>query len=413
MRPLRLFLRDVRLLPSDLKLLAVSLFAWASGESLFIYIAPLYLKQLGASPVQIGNILSLGGFVSAAAMIPAGLLTDRWGAKRVLWFGWLTGLVAGLLMAAASSLAWFAFGWIAYAVTLFVVPAVSSYAVTGRGALLPERALTMTSAAYALGNVISPALAGWIAGQFGLRSLFFVASALFFVSTVVLHFVRTQPLAPAVALRPNFRALFGDRRFIGFCLLMQVVWAIIWLGIPLAPNFLADVRGLSVSVVAALGSVNALGWVLLNLVLGRLQPRRAFMIAQALIMLYLFLLLRASAIGWIALAYAARAAQLTGHSLVNGQATRLVDRSRWGLAFGVLETVGWLGAFVGPLAAGRLYQRSPALPFQVSLALMPVALLLTYLFSPRPAPGDEPAPLPAGLMQGESLPPPVEREWIP
>jgi predicted MFS family arabinose efflux permease len=142
--------------------------------------------------------------------------------------------------------------------------------------------------------------------------------------------------------------------------------------------------------------------VLLSLILGRLHPRRGFLIAQALIMLYLFLLLRASALGWIALAYMARSAQLAGHSLVNAQATRFVDRSRWGLAFGVLETVAWLGAFVGPLAAGRLYARDPALPFQVGLALMPLALLLTYFFSPRPAPGDEPLPLPPSLAQGES-----------
>ena len=60
----------------------------------------------------------------------------------------------------------------------------------------------------------------------------------------------------------------------------------------------------------------------------------------------------------------------------------LVD-ARWGVAFGILETIAWVGAFVAPLAAGRLYEIGPARPFQIGLALMPVALLLTYLFAPR------------------------------
>ena len=405
MSPLLHFFQDVRALPRDLRLLALSLFAWSAGEALFIQVVPLYLHDLGAAPVQIGNILSVANFAAAATMIPAGLLCDRWGAKRVLWFGWLTGVVAGSLMAAASSLWWFALGWVAYAVTLFVVPAVSAYAVTGRGALLPERAITMTSASFALGAVLSPLLAGVIAARFGVRSLFFVATAFFVVSTLVMYFVRRQavPAAPGPAQQSNFRALLGDRRFLGFCLLVMVVWSVISVGVPLAPNFLADVRGLSAAQVATLGTFSALGWVGLNLVLGRFAPRRGFLLTQALIMLYLFLLLRTGAFGWIALAYAARAAQLTGHSLVNAQATRFIERSRWGLAFGVLETIAWLGAFVGPLIAGRLYDRNPALPFQATLWLLPAAILLTYLFAPRPALEAAP-PVAAGLAVGEALP---------
>jgi hypothetical protein len=219
----------------------------------------------------------------------------------------------------------------------------------------------------------------------------------------------------APAAPRQFRALFADRRFVGFCLLVLIVWVVIWLGIPLAPNFLADVRGLSVAQVATLGSFNALGWVVLNLVLGRRSPRRAFMVAQALVMVYLFILLRAGWYGWIALAYVARAAQSTAHSLVNAQATRIVERSRWGLAFGVLETVAWVGAFVAPLIAGRLYAVDPARPFQAALALLPATILLTYLFAPRPAsvPGEAgraalaAVPLATG---GDGLPPPAGTE---
>ena len=40
----------------DLKLLSLSLFLWALGEGLFIFILPIYMTELGASPVQIGQL---------------------------------------------------------------------------------------------------------------------------------------------------------------------------------------------------------------------------------------------------------------------------------------------------------------------------------------------------------------------
>jgi len=288
---------------------------------------------------------------------------------------------------------------------MFVIPAVSSYAIIGRGSLPPERALTMTTAGYAAGNIISPILGGLIAAQFGLRSLFSVAAVLFVLSTVVMFLVKHQPPRPHTAQR-NFSALFAEKGFVGYCLLVLVVWVVIWIGIPLSPNFLADVRGLTVSQVSILGSFNALGWVTLSLVLGRRAPRRGFMVAQVLIMLYLAILLRASWFGWIAVAYVARAAQFAAHSLVNAQATRIVAPERLGIAFGVLETVAWAGTVVGPLVAGRLYALDPARPFQISLALMPVMLLLTYLFSPRASRAASPAPA-DGLPAAEArrLPP--------
>jgi hypothetical protein len=84
-------------------------------------------------------------------------------------------------------------------------------------------------------------------------------------------------------------------------------------------------------------------------------------------------------------AFLARAAQYTAHSLVNALAARTVKPSQTGLAFGMLETVAWSGAFIAPALAGRLYAINPVRPFQVALLLMPLAMLLSYLFAPRPA----------------------------
>lgn len=57
-------------------MVGVALFTWGIGEGMFIYFAPLYMQQFGASPIWIGSILGGYGFVMMCAHIPAGLLSD-------------------------------------------------------------------------------------------------------------------------------------------------------------------------------------------------------------------------------------------------------------------------------------------------------------------------------------------------
>jgi hypothetical protein len=65
------------------------------------------------------------------------------------------------------------------------------------------------------------------------------------------------------------------------------------------------------------------------------------------------------------------------------QVGRVVGQAESGLAFGLLETVIAAAQILGPLAAGLLYARDPALPFQVSLAAVLLVLPLVWRFAPR------------------------------
>ncbi len=61
----------------DLILLGFSLMTWGIGEGMFFIFQPLYLQQLGASPVTIGVIFGAAGIAMTVAHIPAGHLADR------------------------------------------------------------------------------------------------------------------------------------------------------------------------------------------------------------------------------------------------------------------------------------------------------------------------------------------------
>jgi MFS family permease len=154
-------------------------------------------------------------------------------------------------------------------------------------------------------------------------------------------------------------------------------------GLPLMPNFIADVRGYDVGLVGLLGSVNSLGVVALQLALGQRLPRRAFMLAQACLALSMVLLLATTSQGWLVVVYFLRAGWYLSHSMAAAQVGRVVTAAESGLAFGMSETVSSLATIIGPLTAGVLYARNPAAPFAASLVLILITLPLFWRFAPR------------------------------
>ena len=155
------------------------------------------------------------------------------------------------------------------------------------------------------------------------------------------------------------------------------------LGMPFAPNFVVEVRHFDVATVGLLGSVNALGSLVINVALGHSRPRRGFMLAQLLTALYVLLLLWRPELGWLAAAFFLRAGWNLARNMANAQVGRVVDKPEIGLAFGLTETVTAIVLTAAPFAAGVLYDREPALPFQVSLGLSALALGLVWRFAPR------------------------------
>lgn len=368
----------------DNRLVALALFLWGMGEGLFIFIQPLYLDHLGATPAQIGEILSAFALMAAVSFIPAGIISDRAGRKLVLVGGWALGAVSGIAMALAEDLRLFIPALLVYGTTAWVMPALSSYIVAARGELAPERALTSVLAGYSGGAVLSPALGGEIGRLFGLRTVYAVAAAFFVISTFVILAIKAQPVEHSLD-EPRYRALLHNRSFLGLCALIFFVFAVMGIGLPLTPNYLQDVRGLGVEVVGRLGSVQTIGSVLLNLGLGRRPARRVWVAGQGLLFLSTFLLWQSTWVGWLALAYLLRAMFGVSRTMANALAGRVVAPKQIGLAFGVVETVVSLSYVAVSYLAGQLYTRNPALPFIVMLALLPVTMGLTWFLAPRPA----------------------------
>ena len=376
----------------DLRLLSVSLFLWGVGEGLFFYLQPIYLAQLGADVVQVGFVLGLAGAAMAITHIPAGILADRFGRKTMMIVAWIVGTVSTVLMFLASSLQLFVTALVLYYLTSFVMSPLSSYVTTARGSWSTGRALTTVSASFNAGAVIGPVTGGLLAAGLGIRPLFGIAALLFILSTVMLYVLRDQPLDPPHA-EGRFRPLLANRNVARILIVVFVSMLALSLSFPLTPLYLNEVRGLTIAQVGSMGSFFALGIVVLNLTLGRSQARRGSMIAQVLAAGSVILLWRGMSLPVFAMGYFLAGGTRTARSLFSAQVERVVERFHLGLAFGVTETIASSTLIVAPLLAGLLYQRDPASPYPVSLALIAASLLLSARMLPSDHAGQRPAQL--------------------
>src|SRR6516165_10599388 len=69
--------------------------ASAAAQFALVPVMPAYARQFGLSGFQQGMVLGATGLAALAVSVPAGMLSDRFGARRIT-------LAAGLLMAAAT-----------------------------------------------------------------------------------------------------------------------------------------------------------------------------------------------------------------------------------------------------------------------------------------------------------------------
>lgn len=367
---------------TSLILIMASLLTWGIGEGLFFYFVPLHLQNLGADPLAIGSILGSFGLVMAVVHIPAGYLSDKFGRKPLLTASWVIGAIAASIMAIAPTLWPFVAGYLLYGLTAFVFAPLFSYVTAARGSLSTGRAMTLTSAMFNIGAVIGPVSGGWIGERYGLRTIFLVAAVIFSISTVILLFLKPQ--AREVHESGAQRAsLFANPRFISFVGLLFLGTFVMYLPQPLTPNFLQNERGVSLSLLGWIGSAGNIGNTVFNLLLGQLNARVGYLLGEALVGLFAFLLWKGGAFPLYILGYLAlggfRAARILGYA----QIRHLIHPTQMGLAYGFTETFGSLAFMLSPMLAGYLYDRSPESIYPITLGLLLGAMLLYFLFAPH------------------------------
>jgi predicted MFS family arabinose efflux permease len=363
----------------ELNLLAISMATWGVGEGMFYFFQPLYLQKLGASPIEIGAILGGVGVSMSLAHIPAGYLADRVGRKQVLIAGWLIGLSSAWIMALAPSLLIFTIGLLTFSTTIFVLAPLYSYVTAARGKLSIGRTITLISASFNSGAVLGPIIGGQIGDQVGLRQVYVIAACIFAVSTLMVFFIRPQPVEARSEER-TLNALQFDKRYSLYLSIVFLAVFAMYLPQSLSSNFLQNERGLSLGQIGQLGAISSLGVVVLNLVLGQLDARMGFILGQAAVGLFALLLWTGTGIPWFAAGYFLLGGNRTARSLASAHTREFVQQSNMGLAYGVTETVSSAAIILAAPLAGYLYSLHPIWMYPASLGLVMVSILVGAVF---------------------------------
>jgi MFS family permease len=190
--------------------------ASAAAQFALVPVMPVYAHRFGLSGFQQGVVLGATGLATLALSVPAGALSDRFGARRIT-------LVAGLLMAAATFGQALAGSFAALLAARLVFG--GGYGIVWTAGLCwlaagadGPRALGGSVASAGVGGVAGPAVSGALTEHLGLAVPLLAAGAAFVVITAGLAALRVPP--GLIARRretgaASLRATIGDRSVIG------------------------------------------------------------------------------------------------------------------------------------------------------------------------------------------------------
>ncbi|MGE5463226.1 MAG: MFS transporter [Syntrophothermus sp.] len=367
----------------NIPFIAVALLLWGFGEGMFYNFVPIYLSsQFVLDETRIGLVLGAFGFFMAITHIPAGRLADRVGRKPLLITAWVLGFISTLVMGLALSLPMFLAGLFGYGLTAFVSSPLSSYMTAARGSLPVGTILSLSTATFGLGMVLGPVTGGWIGDRYGMRMSFLIAAVIFLFSNVCMLFIESQPLDQHDPASPPPHLKQNRELVILFAVIAFSIFAM-YIAQPLTPNYLAGVRGLSLSETGIIFTAGALGNSLMAIFFSRVQPRRGFILAQIMVVLFALCIWKGTRLPVFALGYFLLGGFRASRPMALAQARELVHNSQMGVTYGIIETISSIILILTPPLAGILFDMDPMIVYPLSMILIAISILISYRFSPR------------------------------
>jgi MFS family permease len=364
----------------NLLLVTLAMGAWGIGEGFFIYFQPLYLQEWGADPLLIGGIYGAMGIAMALAQIPAGYLSDRLGARNIMWLSWILGTVSAWTMALANSLPLFVVGLVFYGLAGFVMAPMNSYITNVRGNLSIGRAIAIPSGIYSLGTVIGPIIGGVVADQLGFQAVYIIAGLIFIISTTIILFVQKKPEVHHIDQESiNTKGLLKNSRFMAFLGVAFITTFVLYLPQPFTPSFLQNQQHLTNSTIGILGAFGSLGSALAMLFLSQMGSLAGFFISQIMLVVFFLIFLKGNNTILFGLGYIFIGGYRLCRVMLLSIGRTLIHPAETGLAYGLIETMNAITMIIAPILAGALYRHDPYSMYRVGLILLLGVLIINVV----------------------------------
>ena len=362
----------------------------ASFASYFTFL-PLYVAQLGANPAQVGLVMGFWGISRLFFLVPSGMLIDRFPSVPLIVITRSIGVV-GLLLASVVPVWWLLpMALMLTSAANIAFPAISSLIAGAATDAGRARAFTLVyTVGPAISTVVMPLVGGEAAQAISLRATPLIAAGCAAGSIVLFSRLRPAPKVKKEGETPaTYRDVLTYAPVRNLCALMAITLVGMTVGTTLMPNFLRDVHGLDYGQIGQLGSIAAIGSIILGLTFGKIKPLSrpltGITIAVGCTAATFAVLLGAASLPFFALAYLLRGGYMVAWSLFSAALGDVTPPRLYGRTFAVGEICGGLGMAVAPLLAGPLYEWQPRAPLVAALLICAPVVLLLAAFAYRKA----------------------------
>jgi MFS family permease len=376
--PIRARLRELLELGlnRDGRILFWSMICWDFGFGLYSAFLTLYMRQLGASDLQVGVLIGVQGIVRILVTIPSGMAADHFDRRRLIIFSTGLTIPAALIYFAAGTwwhllpgLALFMCGNIGTA-------AFSAYVADSTTTEERARAFAMIyTVGPAFSMILAPALGGWISDAISLRSVFLASALSYVAATVVVAGISTRPRAPHEGAGPSYREALAVPEVRAVAFVEFAVLGLAMMGVTFLPNYLEDEHGFAISTIGRLFSIAALGSVVLALAISRsrrLDGAPGIAVSLMTIGVTLAVTLLTDSLWLIAVFFLGRGGMMVAWSLCPAVMGMVTPERLRGRAFAASEFLGGVGLAIAPVIAGAMYSEWRPLPLVSFLVLAPL-----------------------------------------
>lgn len=378
--------------------LAGMIFANIAGQMAYSMLS-LYMLDLGASVVQVGMVFTLASLVPTVLQIFGGWLSDTIGRLRIMAIGSSIAVVGYLIFAFAPSWEWVLIGLsIEYVSNSVVGPSFGAYISEQSTEQSRGRVFGISTSIYQTVTVIGPALAGFLAYQFGFALMMRVAFGFYLAATILRVWMATNERFKPVreAVKPTFSGFKKQITAIFALLLGGGILTWIWVTDAvgdtsysligqLFPIYLSDIGNLNLNQIgivnAAVGVAAILAAPFAGTLVDRISERFAMVVGFALNGLGLLTLLNSSTFAGFILAmvfFGLGSGSL--YPAYQSLISKVVPEEKRGLAFGFFGTSLGLLSLPMPWIGAQLWERiSPQTPFWIVLTASLISITVVWM----------------------------------
>jgi multidrug resistance protein len=190
---------------SPLVIIFITILIDAIGWAMIVPVLPLYAERFGASEFVVGLLLSSYGVMQFVFAPILGKLSDRIGRRPVLLVSLIGTAVGFSIMGLAPTLAWLFVGRIIDAITCGNVSVAQAYIADVTSPEQRSRGMGLVGAAFGLGYIFGPAIAG-LMSLISTAVPFYFAAGLAAANAIALYFLLPESLSSEHRIKAGHRA---------------------------------------------------------------------------------------------------------------------------------------------------------------------------------------------------------------